>query len=217
VRTGAAQKNWKLLRGRRLKHITTLLKDRCPRGLPDDDAGREYLFELLLVISTVSHGDIKMPYTIRAWAPWMLPNEATQLIDQINRIPIWHRWRTGKELGKHLRLTNGERERMKLWSIWPYNMSKAELHRQRRAKDRERKRQLRQARGNKSRKEWLADNSVSRTKPWERAGFKCRRTWERHGKPAAPGAAGDEWWRNSKLPDERLEPALDEMEPPDDD
>src|SRR5262249_3830673 len=69
VRTGAAQKNWKLLRGRRLKHITTLLKDRCPRGLPDDDAGRGYLFELLLVIPTVSHGDIKMPYTIRAWAP----------------------------------------------------------------------------------------------------------------------------------------------------
>jgi hypothetical protein len=31
-------------------------------------------------------------------------------------------------------------------------------------------------------------NSASRTRPWEAAGFKCRRTWERHGKP--PVASG---------------------------
>jgi hypothetical protein len=27
------------------------------------------------------------------------------------------------------------------------------------------------------------EQSFSRTKPWEAAGFRCRRTWERHGKP----------------------------------
>ena len=51
----------------------------------------------------------------------MQPNEAQELINRINRIPIWRRWRTGQELGKRLRLTNDERQRMRLYSIWPYN------------------------------------------------------------------------------------------------
>jgi hypothetical protein len=181
------RKNWQLLRARRLKQVTTLLKDRCPRGLPPDDAGREYLFELLLVMSAMPHADIKMPYAIRAWAPWMPPDEAAELVDRINRIPIWDRWRSGQDLGKRLRLTNAERERMRLYLIWPHNMSKADLLRQRKQKARERKRRRRRSAGAKPRAKWLAKNNISRTKQWELAGFDCRRTWERHGKPAANG------------------------------
>ena len=33
--------------------------------------------------------------------------------------------------------------------------------------------------GVRTRAEYEA-NSISKTKPWEAAGFKCRRTWERH-------------------------------------
>lgn len=190
-----------MLRGRRLKHITTLLMDRCRLGLPDDDAGREYLFELLLVMSTVPHAEIKMDHAIRVWAPWMPQDKAAQLLDQINRIPIWERWRTGRELGKRLRLTNGERERMKLWSIRPYNMGMAELRRQRRRKQRECMRRLRETRGTKSRDQWLAENSISREKPWKRDGI-SRAKWYR--RRAALNA--DDWQRNAKLPEEKLDP-----------
>ena len=33
------------------------------------------------------------------------------------------------------------------------------------------------------------NRSLSRTKPWLSAGFKTRRTWERHGKPSADVAS----------------------------
>jgi len=128
-------------------------------------------------------------------------DEATQLLDEIKQIPTWQRWRTGKELGKRLRLTNGERQRMKLYSIWPYNMSAADLRRQRSRKQRERMRRLRELRGAKSREQWLAENSKSREKPWEKDGV-SKRTWYYRRAKALKDM--DDWQRNAKLPDERL-------------
>jgi hypothetical protein len=47
-------------------------------------------------------------------------------------------------------------------------------------KDRKRKEKRRRKDGAKPR-----EQSISRTKPWLAAGYRCRRTWERHGKPVA--------------------------------
>jgi hypothetical protein len=175
-----------MIRRLRLGNLRKLLRDRCGYQLPDDDAGREYLYELLLPISVSPHADIKMPNAIEIWAPWMKTEEAGQLVDQINRTPIRQRKPNAKELGKRLRVINGERERLKLWTIAPFNMNKWEMLAHRRAKARERMRRLRQLRGSRSRAAWLA-NSLTRKKPWEKEGI-SRRTWERRRRDAGPCA-----------------------------
>ena len=91
-----------MIRRLRLGNLRKLLRDRCGYQLPDDDAGREYLYELLLPISVSPHADIKMPNAIEIWAPWMKTGEAGQLVDQINRTPIRQRKPNAKELGKRL-------------------------------------------------------------------------------------------------------------------
>ena len=70
-----------MIRRLRLANLRKLLRDRNGPTLPDDDAGREYLLELLLPISVGPHADVKMPNAIQTWAPWMQQDEATQLID----------------------------------------------------------------------------------------------------------------------------------------
>ena len=149
------------------ENLRTLFRDRYGAVLPDDDAGREDLRELLLPISVGPHAELKMPNAIEIWAPWMQPDEATRLIDEINLTPIWHRKPNGRLLGKRLRVTNGERERLRLWTIPPYNMSKQELMAYRKAKAKARMRLLRQRRGRKPRAVYLAD-SINRKKPWKR-------------------------------------------------
>jgi len=165
------------LRRLRLSNLRRLFRHRYGPVLPDDDAGRSDLHELLLPISVGPHAEIKMPKAIEVWAPWMKPDEAEALIDQIGRMPIWERKPTGTELGKRLRLTNAERQWFKLWTIRPHNMNKEELAAQRRSKDRERKRRQRRQHGCRSRTAYIAQ-SKSRQKPWEKQGI-SRRTWYR--------------------------------------
>jgi hypothetical protein len=107
----------------------------------------------------------------------MRQQEAIALIDDINRTPRRQRMPTARLLGKRLRLTNGERERLKLWTIAPYNMSPQQARKQRRAKARARMRQLRQSRGSKPRTKYET-SSTTRTKPWLAAGI-SRATWYR--------------------------------------
>src|SRR5262249_55288452 len=152
-----------MIRRLRFANLCKLLRDRNGPVLPDDDAGREYLLELLLPISVGPHADIKMPYAIEVWAPWMQKDEATQVIDHINQMPIWQRKQTARILGERLRMTNGERERLKLWTIAPCDMGSKGMDLWRKHKDRERKRRRRQLWGAKSQA-----TSISKTKPWER-------------------------------------------------
>ena len=150
-----------MMRRRRLGNLRRLFRDRYGYQFPDDDAGREDLYELLLPISVGRHADIKMPHEIELWAPWMAPDEANELIDRIDRTPM--RWRKPKAelLGKRLRLTNDERERLKLWTIRPHDMNKRQILAQRKAKATDRMRRLRQAHGSKPHAEF-----ISKAKPW---------------------------------------------------
>jgi hypothetical protein len=108
-----------MIRRLRLGNLRKLLRDRNGPILPDDDAGREYLIELLLPISVGPNADVKMPNAIAVWAPWMQQKEAQAIIDQINLTPIYHRKPNARTLGERLRVTNWERERLKLWTIAP--------------------------------------------------------------------------------------------------
>jgi hypothetical protein len=182
-----------MLRRLRLGNLRKLFRHRYGPILPDDDAGRAELRELLLPISVSANADRKMPKTIELWAPWMGQQEALALIDDINRTPIWQRKPDGKMLGDRLRATNAQRERLKLWTIAACDMSEEEARKWRKAKERERRRQLRQLRGGKSRAEYEAQ-SKSKTKPWLALGI-SRRTWERR-RDASPSGELETGFRN---------------------
>jgi hypothetical protein len=90
------------LRRVRLGELRRLLRHRYGAVLPDDDAGREDLHELLLPISLGKEAGRKMENAIEVWAPWMRADEAQQLIDQINLTPIYLRKITAPILGQRL-------------------------------------------------------------------------------------------------------------------
>src|SRR5262249_3449530 len=103
--------------------------------------------------------------------------EAIQLIDDINRTPIWQRKPDGKVLGGRLRVTNAHREWLKLWTIAACDMSQEEAQEWRKDKNRERRHRLRQLRGGKPRAEYETA-STNRTKPWLALGI-SRASWYR--------------------------------------
>jgi hypothetical protein len=167
-----------MIRRLRLGNLRKLLRDRNGPILPDDDAGREYLIELLLPISVGPHAAIKMSNAIEVWAPWMQQEEAESIIDQINLMPIWDRKPNARKLGERLRVTNGERERLKLWTIAPCDMGQKGMLWWRKKKKRERMRRLRKLRGQLSRSAYLAEHATSKKRPWNALGI-SRATWYR--------------------------------------
>jgi len=140
----------------------------------DDDAGREDL-RILLDHYALSN-PAAMPRIAKTRAPWMSESERAQLIEQVGRSP---RYWTSKALAKALNLTKAERLAMGgVPTICACDVTDDERKAERRRIDRERKARKRRAAG-------ITPHaaSASQTKPWESAGFRCRRTWERHGKP----------------------------------
>jgi hypothetical protein len=183
-----------LLRRLRLGDLRKLFADRCRgRMLPDDDAGREYLRELLLPISLGPNEAVKrareieiwgpadrMRREIESWAPWMSEDEAAELLDEIALMPPWQRKPMAATLGERLRLTFAERSRLRIQTIGACDISEAGMALIRKQKKRQRDKERRQR---QPRAEYLAA-SLSQTKPWIAAGFNTRRTWERNGKPS---------------------------------
>jgi hypothetical protein len=177
-----------IMRRLRLGDVRRLLRHRYGPVLPDDDAGREDLRELLLPISLGNYAGKKMRKAIELWARWLPQDEAELLIADIERTEPKLRRRTGKDLGERMRLTNAERERLRLWTIAACDVTAEERVECRKQKERDRKRRRRAANGSRPRAEYEA-NSISRTKPWIAEGYNCRRTWERHRNKANVASA----------------------------
>jgi hypothetical protein len=93
--------------------------------------------------------------------------------------PFWH---DGGWLGERLELTYELRAALDVRTIKAYDKTPEEMAELKREKARLRAEKRHRAEGRQPRAEYLA-NSISRTEPWKDAGFKCRRTWERKGKP----------------------------------
>jgi hypothetical protein len=167
-----------MIRRLRLGNLRKLFRDRYGPTLPNDDAGREDLMELLLPISLGPHATIQMPNAIEVWAPWMQPGETGAIIDQINLMPIWERKPDARKLGERLGVTNGQRERLRLWTIAPCDMISNEMLWWRKIKKRERMRRLRQTRGQQSRAKYLAKHTTSKERPWIALGI-SRASWYR--------------------------------------
>jgi hypothetical protein len=179
-----------MIRRQRLGDLKKVVRWRYGHTVPDDDAGREDLRELLLPISLGPEAGRKMENAIEVWAPWMNAAEAGQLMDEINRTPSYLRKPTGRELGQRLGITNQEREGLGLRTIRPIDMTDEQLMEQRRAKDRARKWRQRRAKDRKPRDAYLA-NSLNKLQPWKTEGI-SRRTWFRK---RAKRRATDLFWR----------------------
>jgi hypothetical protein len=189
-RAADATRGFEMIRRLRLGDLQKVLRSRYGHELPDDDAGREDLRELLLPISLGNQPARRMHNAIEVWAPWMMADEARQLLDEINRSPPYQRKPTSCELGERLRLSNHERESLGLRTISPVDMTAKQLADRRRAKNRDRMWRQRRANGSKDREAWLA-NAKSRLKPWKAKG-KSRATWyrERRQKPETKRETG---------------------------
>jgi hypothetical protein len=176
-----------IMRRLRLGDVRRLLRSRWGPILPNDDAGREDLQELLLPISVGPHAELKMPKVVEIHAPWMRQDEAQQLIDRINRTPLCERKPTAKQLGKRQYVTNQDRERLRLWTIAPHDMTPEQVAEHRKAKARMRMRRLREKQGKPTRAQYLAEHSINRTKPWLAEG-KSRAAWYRKRRETSPCA-----------------------------
>src|SRR5262249_45298013 len=130
--------NDELRRRLRLGELRRLLRDRCHGSvLPDDDAGREYLVELLLPISLGPNEAVKrarveiwgptdrMRREIELWAPWMSEDETEQLLIDINLMRACQRKPMARTLGERLQVTYAQRARLQLRTIGPCDITEA--------------------------------------------------------------------------------------------
>ena len=171
---------YEIIRRLRLGNLRSLLRARCGHTLPDNDAGREYLWELLLPVSLGAEAERKMQNTIEINAPWMKAKEAMEMSDQIKRLQYYLRTSTPRAIGKRLRVTREEWIRLKLKTILPFDMTDKEIAEFRKAKKRARDRHRRKAEGRSQREVYLA-GALSTLKPWEAEGI-SRATWFRRRK-----------------------------------
>jgi hypothetical protein len=166
-----------MLRRLRLGDMRRYYRHRYGHTLPDDDAGREDLYELLLPISLGTEPERKMQNAVQIWAPWMRSDEAGQLFDRINRTPCHMRKPTARELGERLNLKNHERDALAIRTIAAIDLTPEQLRERRKARGRNRSRRRRRSAGSRPREIYLT-NSLSRKKPWETKGI-SRATWYR--------------------------------------
>jgi hypothetical protein len=109
-------------------------------------------------------------------APWMREDEALELLDEINLMPTWQRKPKARTLGERLQVTYGQRARLQLRTIGPYDMTEAAMALIRKQKKRQRDRLRRQSRGGQSRAVYLAGHTTSKEQPWVALGV-SRRTY----------------------------------------
>ena len=184
---GGAQSE--MIRRLRLGDLRKLFRDRWGPVLPDDDAGREDLRELLLPISIGPYEAIRNPGAIKLRsptdrmfreielsAPWMQKDEAQALVDEINQMPMWQRKPKARTLGERLNVTYGKREELGLRTILPCDVSDVGMALIRKRKKRKRDRLRRLKQGQQSRADYLAVHKKSKEQPWKLEG-KSRATW----------------------------------------
>ena len=179
-----------MMRRLRLGDLGRLFRKRYGHTLPDDDAGREDLRELLLPISLGQESGRKMENAVQVWAPWMGANEATTLVDDINLTEPRYRKPTARELGERLRLTYEERKALGIRTIAPCDITDDELLERRKARASYLKWKRRRAAGKKTRAEYLASfgKSLNKQKPWEQERI-SRRQWFYKRANIAPGVS----------------------------
>jgi hypothetical protein len=177
-----------MIRRLRLGDLKRVLRSRYGHELPDDDAGREDLRELLLPISLGSEPGRKMENAIQVWAPWMGKEEVGELIDEINQTPVYLRKPSAALLGQRLGLTYAQRRKLGIRTIAPCDLTEAEFEERRKGHRAYMQWKRRQKRGGKTRAEYLESfaDSDRKQEPWKEEG-KSRAQWFREQAKMRPG------------------------------
>ena len=82
----ASVPDWERLRRLRWGAVKRLIMFRWKTEVPDDEAGRPDLFELMTLASLAPTGaDKKMRNALEVWAPWMGAEEAEAYIDHLEQ------------------------------------------------------------------------------------------------------------------------------------
>jgi len=161
---------------RRVAELMRVFRDRWPKGLPHNREGARfcrYVIQTLAWFTTIDQRD----RWLTRYAGWLQGEKVRGQI--LDAPPHWYGKRS---LGEHLELYDADRERLKITTIEAVDVDDDEREVINREKDSKRKERRRRENGVQPRDQYLAE-SLSRTKPWEAAGYRCRRTWERYGKP----------------------------------
>jgi hypothetical protein len=147
-----ARRKWETIRRLRYACLIRLFRHRYGDQLPDDDAGIADLWLLLQNVSlAISEPEKKMRHVIAVWAPWLSEEAAQERIEFLKLLTTHERTPTARDLGDRLRVTNAERELLKLWQFKPVDATDEELADLRRAKSRERRTRAREKLGRPSR------------------------------------------------------------------
>jgi hypothetical protein len=174
---------WERERRQRLGELRRLFHDRYNgASLPDDDAGRGDLEELFRVMALAPLPHDKklaaMVNTASVIAPWLDGQDAKSTAAEFCATEPLYLKSTADNLGKRLRLTFEEREKLDIRTIGAHDVDKVTRAEIRKIKDRLRKNAMRRAKGRAmTRAEYLAQCHTA-SKPWESEGI-SRRTWER--------------------------------------
>jgi hypothetical protein len=174
---------WERVRRLRYGHVLKLIRFRYgAAGVPDDEAGRPDLMELVWLASSAPRGaDKKVRDCIELYAPWMDEEEKRDLMELVAMTPTYEKAKTSQELGNKLLLSNADRERLKLYSIRPHDLTPEEFERQSKERKKASRASQRRRDGAKTREEYLAE-CRNKPKPWLAEGI-SQRQWQRKQKP----------------------------------
>jgi hypothetical protein len=178
------RQQWKAQR--RFGELMRIMHRYYPNGLPHNGAGYKFA---KYVCRTLAFDPID---TRAEWlnrnAAWLDSLERGRLLSYG---PYWYgKW----SLGDNLELHDIDRMELDVRTIEAFDVTPEQREADNDRKNRERGDKNRRAAGVQTRDQYLA-KCKSQTKPWLAAGFKCRRTWERHQKKAQEGEC-----RNSNTP-----------------
>jgi hypothetical protein len=167
----------KIIRGRRRNEIEDLVRYRHGT-LPDTDDRETYLrfWAWHNLHSTYQREDL---HAFARRLGVTLPEvEVEGTLRYVQRGQL--RKFSARTLGKHLRLTDGERAWLRITTIEAFDITPAERRRIRRLTKTIKERQRRRAKGVQPRIVY-EENSLTRTKPWEAQGI-SKSTWERRNR-----------------------------------
>jgi hypothetical protein len=164
--------DWGAVHRVRLGHVRRLLRHRYGPVLPDDDAGYEDLRILLHVKANACKPENRVRMLlneIETSAPWLSSIKARGIAEEIAAKPLKV---TSDWLGKQLNVDADTRDRLRIWQIGAVDLDAAGRKERTRERRRQRDRERKMAqRGRQPRADWLAEHSVSQTKPWEMMGI----------------------------------------------
>jgi hypothetical protein len=132
---------------------------------------------------------------VRKWARQFGIALSESDIDRINSETPLHR-PTGEELGQMLGLTYERREKLKLWSIKPADVTEDEFEDMKREKARIRQARFRRRSGDRTRQQYRAD--IKSQKPWKTLGI-SKATYYRRQKAVRLGLSRDTTYNKKAL------------------